>query len=177
MQQIGISPDVANSLLRAAISNTDPEEAEYCLAAARLGLDPYCDAQRYERQILRASETLSDDLLGDFLDAADPARIDSALEWISAARRIIDRPRASRRAVPQQARALRQLRTDATESESFDRLAPWDIGYLQAQSVRAQVAPDNTARFAVDQYVPVSTRADGDPGFRLSADVQRSCHW
>ena len=37
-----------------AIQQTDPDEAEYCRAAARLGLDPYSDAEPYERDILQA---------------------------------------------------------------------------------------------------------------------------
>ena len=36
----------------AAIQQTDPDEAEYCRAAARLGLDPYSDAAPYEPGIL-----------------------------------------------------------------------------------------------------------------------------
>ncbi len=34
----------------AAIQHTDQEEAEYCLAAARLGLDPYSDAEPIRRR-------------------------------------------------------------------------------------------------------------------------------
>jgi hypothetical protein len=43
------------------ISNADPDEVSFCLAAARLGLDPYSDAERYGDSIIQASESLSPD--------------------------------------------------------------------------------------------------------------------
>jgi hypothetical protein len=40
----------------AEIQRADPEEVEFCLAAARLGLDPYAEAAPYERLIVRAAD-------------------------------------------------------------------------------------------------------------------------
>ncbi|GAA4207394.1 hypothetical protein [Microbispora amethystogenes] len=40
------------------IQAADEEEIEFCLAAARLGLDPYCDAREFEPEILRAAQKL-----------------------------------------------------------------------------------------------------------------------
>lgn len=78
---------VPNTLLEReweAITGTDGEEAEYCLAAARLGLDPYSEAHKVEASIIRASEQLSARVFDDFMDAVDPDLIDAGLDWLRA---------------------------------------------------------------------------------------------
>ena len=84
---------VAGTILEkewSAIQQTDPDEAEYCRAAARLGLDPYSDAEPYERDILQAAQTLTGQVLTDFLNAVSPEHIGRALAWISSVRPAID---------------------------------------------------------------------------------------
>src|SRR5215470_19634858 len=51
-----------------AIQQADDEEIQFCLAAARLGLDPYSDGDLPEDGLLKAGHELSGDLLNDFLD-------------------------------------------------------------------------------------------------------------
>ncbi len=78
-----------------AIENPPSDEVSFCLAAARLGLDPYSDAEQYGDRIIEASRVLSPDLLTDFLDAVDPDSIESALAWISSVQsRILEPPPA-----------------------------------------------------------------------------------
>src|SRR5260370_10540194 len=74
----------------AAIQQTDPDEAEYCRAAARLGLDPYSDAAPYEQDILQAAQTLTAQVLTDFLNAVSPDHIATPLTWISSAPPVIE---------------------------------------------------------------------------------------
>jgi hypothetical protein len=62
----------------------------HCRAAARLSLDPYSDAAPYEPGILQAVETLSGQVLTDFLNAVSPEHIERALAWISSVRPAID---------------------------------------------------------------------------------------
>ncbi len=157
-----------------ALQETSPEEAEYCRAAARLGLDPYSGAESFEQQIVRASEILIEDLLTDFLDAADPTEIDSALAWINIATRTIDQGRVARRAAPPEAGVVQELRADAPSADSFENLPPWDIGFLQARSVRAQLSADDTEPFAVDRYVSRLTQPGEERWLHAMGGTPRS---
>ncbi len=69
----------------AAIGEADAEEAEYSKAAARLGLDPYSMPDEYESLILKAADLLSSQVLGDFLDAADPELMNASLGLLAPA--------------------------------------------------------------------------------------------
>lgn len=151
----------------AAIQQTGHEEAEYCRAAARLGLDPYSDAEPYEQDILQVAETLSGALLTDFLNAVNPQHIGRALTWVSSGRSVIEKGPAARE-------ASKSPESDAPEAEVVQELrakrhrlataegAPWEVGYQQARAIRRQIAPDTTARLAVDQYVQNRTRQAPD---------------
>jgi hypothetical protein len=146
-----------------AIQQTSPEEAEYCLAAARLGLDPYCDSDDYEQEIIQASESLNGDLLTDFLNAVEPSRIKTALSWVLSAWHTVERATRTVQSLAPSTDAIYQMRTAAASAGSLAQLPPWDVGYWQARSIRDQVMPDNKAPFPVEHYVPKLTRADADP--------------
>ncbi len=60
----------------AAIEATDPEERDFCMAAGRLGLDPYdIQDETITDAIIRISETLPASLANEFYAAADPRLI------------------------------------------------------------------------------------------------------
>ncbi|MGH3272962.1 MAG: ImmA/IrrE family metallo-endopeptidase [Streptosporangiaceae bacterium] len=151
----------------AAIQQTGREEAEYCRAAARLGLDPYADAEPYEQDIMQVGETLSGEVLTDFLNAVNPQHIGRALTWVSSGRSVIERRPAAREALrPSESNApeaglLQELRAKRRELVSALG-APWDVGYQQARAIRRQIAPDATARLAVDRYVLSRSRQAPD---------------
>jgi Zn-dependent peptidase ImmA (M78 family) len=137
-----------------AIQNTSPEEAEYCIAAARLGLDPYAEAEPYEQLILRAGNELRGNLLGDFLDAVEPSLMARALEWIRSAREIV---RQMPHALPD-AVALRRALPSAQVS---DGVRAWETGWSQARAVRRLLGLVDTEVFSLDPYiVSVEQRAD-----------------
>ena len=142
----------------ASIQQTDSEETDYCLASARLGLDPYADAEPYEQDILSAAELLSGRLLTDFLDAVSPDHIQQALNWLSRFAVESGTATATQGASPAEdadADALGELRGVAARSEWFGAAAglPWRIGYQQARLVRARAAPDTTAKLDIQRYV------------------------
>ncbi len=151
----------------AAIQQTDQDEAEYCRAAARLGLDPYSDAEPYEQDIIRAAETLSGYLLTDFLDAVSPTYMGKALRWITSMQATVEgreKVRVSRgkgRFPESDVGVVQELRARVPES-TFESPRPWDIGYQQARIVRSQVAPDSRVKFAVDRYVTARIRKAPD---------------
>jgi hypothetical protein len=126
-----------------AIRQIDAEEEEYCLAAARLGLDPYTDAAKYEAEIMRSGEEFADDpdLLAEFLNIVNPARIGEDLDWIVAARREIA-------ALP----AVRGLTTTAL-AHGQSAQSPWDYGYATARLVRQELGLGVTDRIDVEALV------------------------
>jgi hypothetical protein len=163
-----------------AIQQTAPEEAEYCRAAARLGLDPYSGAEPYEQDIIDSAETLSGELLTDFLNAVDPGHIKEALRWVSSGRSTIERRSAAadagvRGEEAPEAIVVQELRAARHSSLSVEG-APWDVGYQQARIVRSQIAADVTARLPVDRYVPTRTQRAPDANLQAlgaSTDQRR----
>lgn len=125
-----------------AIHRADDEEADYCKAAARLGLDPYSEAQEFEEDILRAFEVLPGSLFGDFVDAVSPGRIEESLSWLSnaeaqAALAVTDCKAADHA-------RLQEIRVALAEAASAHGAPPWELGWQQAKAARktANLAPD-----------------------------------
>jgi hypothetical protein len=149
-----------------AIQQTDPDEAEYCRAAARLGLDPYSDAEPYERDVLRAAQTLTGQVLTDFLNAVSPEHIGRALAWISSVRPAIDGlPPLSGdlEGMPStDADVIQELRTAARRHAASASTFPWAVGYEQARAIREQIAPDSKTRLSVDRYIASTVRKAPD---------------
>jgi IrrE N-terminal-like domain len=126
----------------AAIQAASDEEAAFCIAAARLGLDPYSEAAQYESAILAASQSLRDEeLLGDFLDAVDPAQIEPTLEWVSRAQNDIEVLAAGRGEMLELRAHLRDAQTSQSQ---WSRFAPWQAGWEQARLVRRVLGVDDT---------------------------------
>ena len=152
----------------AAIQQTDPDEAEYCRAAARLGLDPYSDAEPYEQDIIQAAQTLSGQLLTDFLDAVNPDHIGRALAWISSLRSIIEGKEPLQESRDQaeidasDVAEIQDLRAAARRRTLPASALPWEVGYQQARFIRGQIAPDSKAKLAVNRYVTALTRKAPD---------------
>lgn len=142
------------------ISSADPEEVSFCLAAARLGLDPYSDAERYGDAIIQAAESLSDDLLTDFLDAVDPDRIQLALAWVSSVRSRILRPPTG---LVEDGDLFLRLRAEAREAGSFTRALPWQLGWAQARFVRENQRTDFAHRFQIERYIGSDIDLVDDP--------------
>jgi hypothetical protein len=152
----------------AAIQQTDHDEAEYCRAAARLGLDPYSDAEPYEQDIVQAAQTLSGQVLTDFLNAVSPDHIGRALTWIASLRAAIEGQRTisdsgdlAKMPSPE-AEGIQELRAAARHHTASVSTLPWGVGYEQARVIRGQIAPDTRMRFAADHYVTRITRKAPD---------------
>ena len=73
------------------IRTTEPEVEAFCLAAARLGLDPYWEAHDLESVIVDAVGALPGSLRDDFLDAVDPDLLTPAATWVNKAQRTLER--------------------------------------------------------------------------------------
>jgi len=149
----------------AAIQQTDAEEAEYCRAAARLGLDPYSDAESYEQDIIHAAETLSGQVLDDFLNAVNPDHIRKALAWISSVRSATENyrmPNGQSDSTTVSIGTIGELRKLGRRSVASVTGHPWAVGYEQARLIRRQIEPDTTGRFAADRYISTVVRKSPD---------------
>jgi hypothetical protein len=135
-----------------AIQSVDRDEAVYCFAAARLGLDPYAEAEPYEESILEAHRTLGDsDLLGDFLDSVDPPEMDTVLEWVSRVQDEIVNLRTAKSTArwltPGLHDELRQLRSDLSGAP------PWEVGWQRARAVRCSLGLSPAEPLNLDDIV------------------------
>ena len=145
----------------ANIRSTDSEEADFCLAAARLGLDPYSDALKYSDEIVRSAEQFADpDLLRDFLDVVDPDKIGTTLGWVSAAKADIEaltsRPSGD----------IAELKTSARPLPEWNGLRPWEVGWAQAGSVREILNLDSEQYFDIERLFADVTRPTNSLGLQ-----------
>lgn len=109
------------------------------MAAARLGLDPYSEAESYEQDIILAAEILEYQLLTDFLNSVSPNHIARSIAWISSLRSILERHQAT---VAPNAEVVQELRAAARRDVTHAASHPWDVGYEQARFVRERISPD-----------------------------------
>ncbi|MGN9812558.1 ImmA/IrrE family metallo-endopeptidase [Micromonospora sp. BQ11] len=137
----------------AAIQSTEPQEAAFCLTSARLGLDPYSEAEKYEADILRAADQLDDQLLDDFMDVVQPDKISVALEWVAAAQEDI------RRLTAPAADQVEALRSELSPSPDWSHLRPWERGWAQARRVRGTLGIDAADPFELQGILRASARA------------------
>lgn len=142
------------------LRHSDAEEVEFCLAAARLGLDPYSQALEIQDFILQASEQLDGDVLLDFFSAVDPQRIDDGLRWVAATLRDIRDLPAGNGGVTELRSAVSRAREVGSLDEGSHR--PWQAGYRQARQVRQllQLPPRAPFEFADLMLVRASDSHD-----------------
>jgi hypothetical protein len=65
-----------------SLKDLDEQEVEYCMAATRLGLDPFAVPVEVSELILELASQLESDLLNDFLDAAHADSLREELDWV-----------------------------------------------------------------------------------------------
>lgn len=129
-----------------AVGGTDKDEREFCLAAARLGLDPYTVDDAVGDSILSAAEDLPAAVAADFFDSADSSALQAAVDWWKRS------ARAAGRAALKARRSLDELDSARLGSAtSFER--PWLKGYAMAREVRARIEPNDTVAFDTTPWV------------------------
>ena len=155
----------------ANIQTADSEETEYCLAAARLGLDPYSDALKYSDDIVRSAEQLTDpSLLRDFLDVVDPDKIAATLRWVSAAKDEIEaltsRPSGE----------VAELRSAARPLPGWNGMRPWELGWAQARLIRGALHLDQDHAFEVERLVTEVTRPTSSLGLHALGEAKEGSY-
>lgn len=135
----------------ADLRSLDKEEAAFCSAAARLGLDPSSVSEAVESLILRADESLRAELLDDFLRVADPERMAEDLNWVESASGRID----SFQEAPRQ---------ELVEVDVPETGAPWQQGRLAALALRSAMDLPPIERIDPESFLSVLTDPVGDRG-------------
>jgi Zn-dependent peptidase ImmA (M78 family) len=141
----------------AEVRQADKDVEEFCLAAARLGLDPYSEAIEIESQILRAAQELSGNVFEDFLDAVNPWRISAALDWIS------DAGRSIRESAKRIDGAIARLMGKTAGRGNIRSTRPWELGWRQATEVRMLLRIPSEEVFEIDDF--------------LESRIQGADHW
>jgi hypothetical protein len=138
-----------------ALTSIDEEEAQFCAAAARLGLDPFAMAADQSKALLLASQSLDASVLEDFLDAADPMKLGPDLAWISETAEVVSRSNSTAEPLP---------KADLTPEAVGKR---WEQGLADARRVRSRlaIAPtslvDPTRWVAIEHVEPVDRSLQG----------------
>jgi hypothetical protein len=133
------------------LRSLNEDEAAFCSAAARLGLDPSSVPEAVESLILRADESLRTELLDDFLRTADPDRMTEDLHWVENASGRID----TFQETPRQ----ELVRVDIPEIGP-----PWEQGRLAASALRSAMDLRPTQRIDPESFLSVLTDPVGDRG-------------
>lgn len=126
--------DVAETLLEAEwdeIKNTDPETAQFCAAAAALGLEPYATSDDLRESILHAANRLPSSLAQDFFSVSTPRQLEietnRMLEAIEAAK-----------AHALTLGKIKDLRGALHQTPGIER-SPWRQGYACAHRLRNEL--------------------------------------
>jgi hypothetical protein len=137
-----------------AIARTSPDEREFCLTAAKLGLDPYSVPDDVAADIISVASELSPELVSDFFDSADPAALSVAARWIK--RAVVSAEKTAVKA----RESLRSLHGAISTETDPGRAAvdngderPWITGYSMAKSVRHQLGIGEMDLFDTSPWV------------------------
>lgn len=135
-----------------SIQKTDSDERAFCLAAARLGLDPYSDAEQYESQIVAAARELPSSILDYFYDAVSPSNIADALGWVTAS--LLEVLKSD----GELDQSVVDVRDTLRRASILRHDAPWTAGWRQAAIVRRALGIDPSSNFDIDLFVKGLTR-------------------
>lgn len=145
----------------AAVRDVDPERAEFCRAAAWLGLHPDSCEPSVADAIRSVREQLDKQLAVDFLNAIRPSLIDTGLGWVEQARTMA----ADIGAVPGSEPArLSDLRAYLTEAQPLTSGPPHLRGWDLARHIRRWAKLADTEPFDPGFLVRYRTLPMPDPG-------------
>ncbi len=140
------------------VRSVDSDEREFCVAAARLGLDAYSIDPRIAKVVEKANDMLDRTTRDELFDAAQPsaAGIASALVWIKRASDRVERWHGGA------ASKLSALREELPSKAASIQGTPWAVGYEQARLMRSSLGVSPRARLDPDTLLASgSSKAPG----------------
>lgn len=159
LEEQGITTSVLADEWR-AISETSPEEQEFCIAAARIGRDPYALSSDLAQLLEQAAAELDGGLLADFLDAVDPMGIRAELDWVTQTSREISELES-----PPSAK-LNELREQALGLNEPSLGLPWSRGFRQARRVRELMGLSPTEPLSLEGLITYEESHSAARGFQ-----------
>lgn len=140
-----------------AIVQLEPDEREFCAAAATLGLDAF-DMAEGESVALETAAKVTDDpaLFLELLAAIDPRQVSAGADWLAAAldRLAVTLPTGG----SSRAASLREQLAKPAEAIEWPSVrAPWASGYRRAGTVRELLGLAPEARTDIDALVSSAT--------------------
>lgn len=136
-----------------ALQQLTAEEALFCEASAKLGLDPFEVEKPLTDGLLLAAESLKGQVLSDFLDAVDPERVSETLSWVVSATEAVN-------ALPMPTHVdLAELRTAVTVASAATKNSPdpWKNGYSQARATRSVLGLSDGQKYDVGSMLSIGT--------------------
>lgn len=148
------------------VGNTIGEEAEFCIAAATLGLDPYDIDDSTTAAIITVAESIPPRVRREFFSVASRGELhkqsdDIGMAIASARRNVAD------------LRRLRDLRDCIPPTGDSNSYLPWELGYRAARELRRALnmgvrplgsLPDLAEALRVDASQLLTAIADQPPG-------------
>jgi len=113
-----------------AIQTADKEEREFCLAAARLGTDPYSIEQDQADAIIAANRDMRPELFDEFMALATPSELSRQSDFLITASCAIASDSSS-------GDAFVGIRRHAPSIDS--NITPWESGYQYAAALRTKL--------------------------------------
>ncbi len=141
-----------------AISQVDAEEREFCLAAARLGLDPYGIDEGLARLIELAAEHLDSRTLDEFLGSANPWLLEKSLKWVGSAG-------GELKALPSQTVQAFHTLQSSIDPATHGMGLPWERGWAQAHDVRYALGLGNSDPLSLDGLIALKRLTAPDLSF------------
>lgn len=136
------------------VVDADADENAFAAAAARTGRDPFDLPDEDADFIVQMSTELDDDVLAEFLDAADPDALTEAWRWMEMAQKLFE-PATSAMADSQRAR-------ERVIAPAADR--PWEAGYAAARQARRDLKLTDREIIDADELVVSHTVAEPSGG-------------
>ncbi|MGH3622014.1 MAG: hypothetical protein ACRDQ5_09520, partial [Sciscionella sp.] len=139
------------------VSSPDEAERDFCVAAARLGLDPYSDeAISLEDGIIRAASSLSGEVLTDFLGVARPSAINEEIDWVLSSADLARQPNVD---------AINPL-PKLADTELNYTTSPWRIGWKEASSLRDKLDISPTDPVQMESWIHTDSRPTLNAGMQ-----------
>jgi Zn-dependent peptidase ImmA (M78 family) len=122
------------------LKEADEEEVEFCLATARLGVDPFSASNELTTALELASREMEGLLFEDFVDSVDPAKIGEGVQWVESSSERVARQRGGI------SELVEAVRSASLQNGWRTSMPPWEIGWHQARRLRAELGLSAGAR-------------------------------
>lgn len=123
-----------------ALRRLDEEERPFCIAAGRLGLDPFNLSDETADQIVSVSSTWTGAFAEEFLAAADPEQLRGEKDWMVGLQEQI-----AKQASGISEDLLKVAQKTGKKICNLQLDLPWKVGYEAARDLRAQLGIDGVS--------------------------------